>query len=260
MEKPNNKLAIQIGFALGLAIIIRPTNILIFPILLTLNTKSFLEIFNRLKFYIKTKYSYLALLAAIIPMIPQMIYWKTQSGNILCYSYPGETFDNILNPKISVVLFGNVAGFFIYSAIFIAFIPGTYIMFKRKHSSLAITILTIFSAITYINASWWSPTFDCSYGPRAFIEYYPFLIIPFAFFVDSLNKKWKKLTFGISIVLLLFINIRFTYLYKKYPCWKNDDIGNEWTWNTLGRVLRVAFYIEPEPTYYFLIEDRFKRS
>ena len=256
LDKPSIKSAIQIGFAFGLAIIIRPTNILIIPIILTLNTKNINEIYNRLKFYIKSKYSLIALFVSIIPIIPQMIYWKTQSGSILYYSYPGESFDNILNPKISVVLFGNVAGFFVYSAIFIACIPGIYLMFKRTYSVLAITILFIFSAITYVNASWWTPTFDCSYGPRAFIEYYPFLIIPFAFFVDSLNRNWKKLTFGFSIVLLLFINIRFTYLYKKYPCWKNDDIGNEWTWNTLGRVLRVSFYIEPEPRYYFLIDDK----
>jgi hypothetical protein len=119
-----------------------------------------------------------------------------------------------------------------------------------------LVILFIFSLITYANASWWMPTFDCSFGHRAFIEFYPILLIPIAFSVDVIFKKWKAMLFTTMVLLFFFINVRMSYLYKKHPCWCHEkELGYQWNYRNVAYVMRVVFFIDPRPRYDFRIID-----
>lgn len=247
IDKPTWKTALQMGFAFGLSVIIRPTNGLIIILPFFLGIKGYKELLPRIQFFIKEPLIYLAVLAMFIAMAPQLIYWKMQTGSFLFYSYPGETFSNINNPKIADVLFGNASGLFVYSPLLLLFIPGLIVLFVNKHRFLALSIALIFCLITFLNASWWIPTFDCGFGHRAFIEYYPLLSIPIALFIESISNKWGKLGIYMVMAVLIFVNVRFSFLYKKYPCWK-ADYGYEWTWDNVAYAVRIAFFVDHRPT------------
>lgn len=248
IDKPTWRVSIQMGLAFGLAVIIRPTNGLIILVPFLLGIKRHKELLPRVLFFIKEPLSYLAVISVLVAMAPQMIYWKMQTGSFLFYSYPGESFSNINNPQILDVLFGSVSGLFVYSPLLIFFVPGIiFMMFRQKHNYLALSIAIVFSCITFLNASWWTPTFDCGFGHRAFIEFYPILSIPIAIFFDEFIKKWKILSLYFVLALLIFINVRFSYLYKKYPCWK-ADYGYDWTWDNVAYALKIAFFAEPRPS------------
>jgi len=250
LKTPNWKNSLQMGLSIGLSVLIRPTNILIAGLPFLLSVNDFKGLSARFTWLIKQPYTYLGVCFAFLALLPQLVYWKVQSGSFFYYSYPGETFAYLTSPHIGDVLFGNVAGLFTYSPLLLFFIPGLYFMFKRNHRFSAIGILLIFSAITYLNSSWWIPTFDCSYGHRAFIEYFPMLTLPIAFAMDALFHHWKACFISALITLLVFVNVRMSYLYKKYPCWRSD-YGINWTWKNVAYVYRVVFFIDSRPSNHF---------
>ncbi len=250
IEKPNWKNSLQMGIAIGLAVLIRPTNILIaiFPFMLGL--ESMKEIGNRILFFMRQPYTYLSIVIAFLAWVPQLIYWKIQTGYFLYYSYSDETFKFLASPHIGDVLFGNVAGLFTYSPLLLLIIPGLFVMAKRKKLSTAIGISVIFLLIIYLNSSWWIPTFDCSFGHRAFIEYFPLFTIPIAFFFHAFFANIRAIIISAILILFFFVNIRIAYLYKKYPCWK-AEWGYSWTWDNVAYIVRVAFYVDPPPSQHF---------
>jgi hypothetical protein len=255
LDKPTWKNSIQMGFAFGLSTIIRPTNFFIILLPFFLKIQNFKDISTRIQFLTRQPLTYLGVLFAFLAILPQLIYWKLQSGKFLFFSYSEETFVYLKNPHIADILWGNVSGLFVYTPLLLLFIPGLYFMWRKKWRFEAAIILTIFATITYFNASWWCYTFDCGFGHRAFIEYYPMLLIPIAFSFEVLFVKWKSVILTLILVLFFFINVRMSYLYKKYPCWK-DDWGIKWGWSNVAYVLRVVFYIDPRPTYHFRVVDK----
>lgn len=252
LEKPNWKNSIQIGIALGLSVLIRPTNVFIVILPFLLHIKDFKEFKTRFKNLISQPYTYLSLAFAFLAVLPQLIYWKLQSGSFIYFSYQGESFSFLKSPHIGEVLFGNVAGLFTYSPMLLFFIPGLFVLIKRNQRYTAMAILLAFSIITYLNASWWVPTFDCSFGHRAFIEYYPLLSIPIALFLEAFFIRWKAYVITFAFILFAYINIRMTYLYKKHPCWKSD-YGISWSWNNVKYVYRVVFFVDKRPSEHFRI-------
>lgn len=255
LDKPNWKNSLQMGIAIGLSILIRPTNILIAltPFIFLINDRKAFA--HRLIWLIKQPYTYLSVFFAFTVILPQLIYWKIQTNSFIYYSYPGETFTFLTSPHLGDVLFGNVAGLFTYSPLLLLFIPGLFFLYKQHHRYTSMGIILIFSTITYLNASWWIPTFDCSFGHRAFIEYFPLLTIPIAFSFERLFLRWKAYLISAAIVILIFTNVRMSYLYKKQPCW-NSDWGINWTWKNVAYVLRVVFFIDNRPTYHFRVIDK----
>ena len=199
---------------LMLAILIRPTNLFIgiFPFVYNLN--SFNEFPTRIKQLIKPRKDYLiAFLAAFAIAIPQLLYWKSISGNILNDAYKNETFSNWNSPKILEVWFSTNNGLFTYTPIVILFLIGIYELQKR-HKALAIAILLTFLALSYIFASWWNWWFGCSFGARSFVEYYALLIIPFAYLLKSASENKGLLIFlALFISFSCYLNLSIEYYY-----------------------------------------------
>ena len=256
LKKQNFKNSLIFGLSAGLMLIIRPTNALFLFSIPFINIKHWKEIPLRIQLFLKSPYTLLIIALALLAISPQLIYWKIQSGQWVYYSYTHETFSNWSHPPMLRILFGKVSGLFIYSVLLILFFPGLWILYKRTKNFNAFMILGMFIVLTYINASWWAPTFDCSFGHRAFIEIIPFLVFPIAYFIDFIMHKRIMPIAMLIIAILLFINMRFSYLYKKHPCWHSEpDWGLTWTWKNVAYTYAVALYIMPSPKYHFLIID-----
>ena len=155
---------------LFLAVLTRPTNILIglFPLFYSINNRK--EIVERIKFLSSQKITLLlSITLGICVLIPQLFYWRNSTGNFLSYSYKNEGFDFLMSPKILEVWFSTNNGLFTYSPLIILSIVGIVLMIKNKKLS-GYFYGGLFLLISYIFASWWCWWFGCSFGARSFIE------------------------------------------------------------------------------------------
>lgn len=248
MKNPKIKNTLACGIPLALAVLIRPTNILYALLFLFYDVYSFRLLKERLRFILsKYKYFLIIILIGILFYVPQIIYWSYAAGKLTLYGYVDgegnrETFKYLANPKIFKVLFGIESGWMVYTPFFIFFFIGLFwTLFKKIHHALG--ILIIFLIILYLNSSWWTYSFACSFGYRSLIEYYPLFAIPIALVFSKIFVR-KKAILITSIMFLLvvfsFFNIRISGFYYKQPCWEEP----RWTWVNYNKIINKAFYIK----------------
>lgn len=209
-------------------VLIRPTNIVVDLALLAIHFK-----LNHVQWrpLVRHPQVYAGLALSIALLLPQLFYWHSLSGHWLMYSYQNEGFIYWNRPYILEVLFAACNGFFPYAPVFILALWG--FRYWPINRLVSITALLSFGLITYLNASWWCWPFGCAYGGRAFIEYYPFLVLGLAAFSQkhlSTGGLSRILLIGL-IVILAFLNLKLLYNY--------DDCfyGDTWEYEEILRLL-----------------------
>ena len=208
------------SFIAGLVTLIRPTEILILLFPLLIYVSNFSQLKSRLIEIINLKWKLIfSLFIFFIPIIPQLIFWKTHTGQFLFFSYGTQEGFFFADPKFYSVLFGWRKGWFIYTPIMILSIIGLLLMFfKRK--DLFFSVFIYFVLNLYLICCWWDWGYGGAFGMRALVQCYAFLIIPFAFFLNWSLSKIKKnvLRFilgTITVIYCLFCsynNVFQTYL------------------------------------------------
>jgi len=226
-EEKSIGLFIGISFVMSLAILIRPTNILLITWMIFLDITSVKSLWKRVLLFLKPGYILTFLVLASLVFLPQFIYWKYLTGHFIYYSYPGEGFTNWKNPLMIAVWFSPLNGFFIYTPFALLFIVGIVIMIVKKISN-GIFIGLFFLLITYIFASWCVWYFGGSFGYRPFVEYYSLLALPLGYFLTSM-KAMKNLFIRSMLIIFIIIssyyNLRLTYNppWIPYSTWAWDD-------------------------------------
>lgn len=207
------------SFTAGLVTLIRPTEILILLFPLFIYVSSFSELKSRMLELISLKWKIvLAVFIFLIPIIPQLIFWKTHTGQFFFFSYGSEEGFFFLDPKFYNVLFSWKKGWFIYTPLMLFSIIGLIMMFL-KDRKIAIPIFLYFMINLYLICSWWDWGYGGAFGMRALVQTYAFLVFPLAFFMNELLVKAKKVyikfVFGGSFVLLAaffcYLNVFQTY-------------------------------------------------
>ena len=227
-DSPYHLKAIGVGALFGLIALIRPTNILVFFILLLWGVSSWKDLLNRFLFYIKRfDYVLIMLIFFLAVWMPQFLYWKTITGEWIFYSYSAKDASFFWgNPQIFDILFSYKKGWFVYTPImFIAFL-GIFLLRKRmKESFWPILIFTILNI--YVQSSWWSWWFGGAFGLRAFIDSYGIMAIPLAMVLDAASqKKFLKYAAPSVLVVLIWYNTFQTRQYTKgaiHFWWNNKE-------------------------------------
>ena len=121
-------------FCAGLATLIRPTEIicLIFFALYSVYDRATLKA-RCLLFKKHFLNLLLSLLFFLLPILPQLLYWKLYGGQWIVYSYDKERFF-FNDPKILEVLFSYRNGLLVYSPIIIFSLIGLVFLFKKNKS------------------------------------------------------------------------------------------------------------------------------
>jgi hypothetical protein len=157
----------------------------------------------------------------------QSIFWYLQTGHLFVYSYQGEGF-NFFKPEFSNILFSYKKGLFIYTPILLISLLGLIWLIYHKKYYLFFTWTFFFIFLTYILSSWWSWYYGCSYGLRAYIDFFSMFFIIYALMLNAVNLKIKSLLIILSIITIP-INIIQTYQYKEFILdWINMDKDKYW--------------------------------
>lgn len=228
--------------ALGLATIVRPTNLLVvlfIPFVLQ-NTTGLKEGVITLKQKWKPLIFGGLIFAGFI--IFQMYLWNLQTGSWLVYSYGEEGF-NFSSPEIFNVLFSYKKGLFIYTPVLLFVFPALFRLAIKKRYYMVLSWVIPMSIVTYVISSWWCWDYGASFGMRPYIEYYTLFFILFAFALNDI-KPYMQVLFIALAGFTIPVNVIQTYQYEQYILswqdmnkeryWKvflkTDDTYKGWLW------------------------------
>ncbi len=157
-------------------------------------------------------------LGGLLVVVPQMILWKISTGHFICYSYEGEGFTYLTNPKIWEVLFSDAKGLLIFCPVLLFSLLGMFCMKKGQAANCRAGVVGIFLVELYTTAAWWCWWLGI-YGARSFVDIFCFLGISMAAFwswlEDCLQDETKKrqraakVFYIAAAVLCCLINLAF---------------------------------------------------
>ena len=223
-ERPVSFLFPAIGFIMGLITIIRPTDILCLLIPLLYNTYN-RETLRKKTLFIKNNLQNMLFLitAFIIPIIPQLIYWKAVTGSYIFYSYGNQSFD-WLHPKIIEGLFYFSNGWLPYSPVMIFSVIG--ILLYKHFRKWAWCIWLIIPLYIYIIYSWYCYRYINGLGSRPMIHLYPLLALPLAAFIQLVSQQKLIIKFLFASCFGFFIAVNISYSMQKEKRVINTEESN----------------------------------
>jgi hypothetical protein len=218
-EGEPRKWLLTMAFAAGLISLIRPTEVVGLLLVFLWGTGSWRAVKDRLRFFLRRPLWVLAFFGIMLLVaLPQLVYWKTLSGQWLYYTYDnaGEGLD-FLYPHTLKFLFSFRKGWLIYTPLMAFALWGLYLLYK-KDRGLFLPILSFFLVSLYLMSSWttWWYAGGC-FSSRAMISVYPALSIPLAVFVEWLIRQKKPLRWGLALVIgfLVFLNLFQTWQFNR---------------------------------------------
>jgi hypothetical protein len=234
INKPSIKNSLFLGILAGLIILIRPVNgiILLFPALIEI--RSFKDFLNRIA--AKWKMILVAAIAVLLVLLPQMLYWKAQTGHYIFNSYMDAGVFYFLDPDIINGLFSYRKGWLIYTPVMIFALAGL-IWMKKEAPVLFFPMLLFVILNIYIIYSWWCWWYGGSFGSRPMIDSYGILAIPLAILIQKvfMNNIWMRGSILIVIVGFLLLNqFQMTQYRTSLLHW--DSMTKEAYWGIFGRI------------------------
>lgn len=203
----------------SLIVLIRPINCIIFIAFFFLDTDSINEIKSRVLLILKPVYLLSLIAIFLIIISPQIAYWYHWQGKLFYYSYKGETFSNLLSPKFLQIWFSPLTnGFFLITPLMLISVFGIILMIRKKIQN-AWFIAGLFMLISYLLASWGTPSFGCSFGQRSYVEYYTLLSIPFGYVLKltSVKRNLHKIILISVLTIFTLYNIKMSFTMGN--CW-----------------------------------------
>ena len=230
-ETYKTKNILFLGLAFGMAVLIRPTSVLMFVFIVfyALSKTNITDL-------IKSQYKIIlaAVILFFIPLFFQMLYWKIYGGTWMRWSYGEESF-YFSSPHIMEFLVGYRKGWLVYTPVMIFAIIGMFLL-KKKIPAMKWSIPIISFLAIYILSSWWCWWFGGSFGSRSMVEYYALLIFPLAAFIDKISTiKYLNYSFIFIFGFTIFYNI----LGTDKKIWSElhwDSMSKESFWYTFSRI------------------------
>jgi hypothetical protein len=219
------KYQILMGLILGLAVLVRPQNLLfaIVPILLSLwqilllkNQLNQLTInYSNSLIWTKIKKYLIALIwfscFTLLMLTPQLLVYLSQYGSLTEIPYMVEASErgyetsfHWFQPEIFKVLFSGFRGLFIWHPLILLAIIGLIISPQKVHP-LNWILLVAFLLQVYFVASWWSWWQGASFGGRMFCNCSLIFTLGLASLWQNFqHKKWAIYSVAITLFLMVW--------------------------------------------------------
>jgi Dolichyl-phosphate-mannose-protein mannosyltransferase len=235
---------ILFALSIALAIVLRPTEIILLtllPALFVLINQNQLSVIS----FITTRYKQIlaAVLVGALVISPQIIYWYATTGKFIHYSYQGEGFD-FANPQLYKGFFSYRKGVFVYAPALIFAILGIPFLFI-KNKPLAACILAYLCINSYIIFSWTAWTYGGSFGARSMIQSYVIFAVFIAAFFDYIFKFFnyqniilKRILYFktfTTIIAFIYLNIIQTIQYD-WAVIHWDNMNKQAYWYVFAKI------------------------
>lgn len=205
------KLATLLGFLLGFIVLLRPSNLFVVAFL-----PIFFGSWSHFVQFVKNKLLAVSVLVAglltfFAVVCIQLIMYKIQLGQWYIYAYHGEGFDF---SKLYIVefLFSIRKGFFVYTPIYFLSVLGLIFWYRRSGFQTIWWLAVMFLHI-YILSSWHMWWYGGTLGTRVMVEYYIFWMIPLAFLLQGLKRKYLYLI-GPFFIFFVLNGVLQQYQYR----------------------------------------------
>ena len=198
-----------LGLTVGLASLVRPTEILIVLVFVGYEIKSFTELKDKIK---KILFSYknvpLFLIGFFLIWLPQIIFWKMKTDNFLFFSYGSKEKFFWLDPQFANLLLSYRKGWLVYTPIMLFSIVGLFLM-KGRSKDFKFSILIYMALNIYVLSCWWCWWFGGGFGMRALVQTYAVMAIPMAAFYNyffSFNFRKQVMTIFLKGAVVFFFS------------------------------------------------------
>lgn len=230
-EQPKASTALWMGLAIGLATIIRPTDLMIVIIPVFWSVTSWASLKNKVLLLWDRKWDVLLLgLGMFVMGMIQLSYWKYASGDWIFYSY-GEFGFDWARPHVPNGLYSFQKGWLIYTPVMILAWIGIIPAFSRIKPMYY--GLGLFMALTiYVVFAWEVWWYGGSLGARALVQSYALLALPIAAVLDWVRKSTIATvivtTFAVGCSLF---NLMITYqAHGKGTGWEAEYMTEAYFW------------------------------
>lgn len=240
-DKPSMLYAITAGLTLGLIVLIRPINVVFGLIPVFYALKNVADIRTSFDYFFKNKKTVaIALLLAFAVILPQLLYWKSVTGQFFFYSYLQEKL-NFFDPHILSGMFSFRNGWLIYTPVMIFALIGIYRLFKFKHDFRYAVVITLILFL-YLVFSWWCWWY-VGFGNRAMIDIYALLAIPMAGFFQWVFALRSQIKLGVLVLFVALVGLNcFQILQYKRALIHFDGMNFEAYKASFGRLQYTEEY------------------
>lgn len=236
------RLALVAGAALGLVVIVRPTNGVV--ALVPIGYLAARRWLDRARPDTAVLVRHLAAAAAVtfLVTLPLLAYWRYASGSWITNPHGPGTF-YLDEPRIGGVLWSYRKGWFVYTPVMLAAVPGLFLL-RRHLPRMTLPLVAYCGLAVYIASAYWSWWYGGSFGMRALIETSaPLSLAVAAFFAWAAAGRRRLATVGSAVGLLVALNVFQTYQYVMvYIHW--DGMTEETYWSVFLRPVIPAAEME----------------
>jgi hypothetical protein len=208
LQRPRALLAASMGLTIGLAVLMRPSEMIILLVPLLLGVATLADLRARLALAGR-HWGQLALagLVAIGVNVPQLLYWHHMSGHWVYDSYPGEKFD-FLHPHLREGLFSFNNGWLTYTPVMGLAVVGIGLLWRQRREWFWL-LATYLPLHLWISYSWWCWWYMDSVGSRTMVQAYPLLTLPLGVCLHTLWQQGRlaRLGTGLAIAFCLWLNM-----------------------------------------------------
>ncbi|WP_417266202.1 hypothetical protein [Brumimicrobium sp.] len=206
--------SLLIGLVFGMIVLIRPINILFcVPFLFFLKQPEDLWKVHLQRLFLPLSHIVLIIVGAFLIMLPQLLFWKVQTGGFMYYSYRDEGFF-WTNPHIWEGLFSFRKGWLLYTPMMFLALLGLIPLYKTKKEYF-IGIVVFIVPFLYITFSWWCWWYGGGFGARTLIDILPFMAIPLAALLTWLLKNKVRMSLVLIPFFFVYLNNFQTWQYFK---------------------------------------------
>ncbi|MFA6150075.1 MAG: hypothetical protein WC716_02060 [Chitinophagaceae bacterium] len=207
-ENPTYISAALIGLICGLAVISRPTELIIIflPILWGIHTKESAKMKWALVAANKGQLT-MCIIMGLVAILPQLLYWKYTTG-IFIFDVGSKWY--FLNPWFRVLV-GSEKGWFLYTPVALFMVAGLLFikLYPFQKAVITFCLLNI-----WIIISWSDWRYGGSYSTRALTQSYPVFALALGSLIQLFFLKKKQLVLGIICLCLICLNVYQLYVYN----------------------------------------------
>jgi hypothetical protein len=208
-EKPSTLRFAATGIVAGIITLIRPTDILCLLIPLLYNVYNRQTIQDKIVFIKANGKGILVMAVAfVVPITPQLFYWKAVTGNYICYSYGDQSFD-FRHPHIIDGLFSFSNGWLPYAPVMIFALAG--MVFYKTLQNWIWCIGVLFAAYVYVIYSWYCYNYLNGLGSRPMIHLYPLLALPLGAFFSYISRRHFAVKLCVAVLCLFFCSVNLCF-------------------------------------------------